>query len=90
MDFIQEVSNELLRKPYKLFLEKVWTNKTNRTLFLAVIGLICLSLFFTYRISKQSYYINGWQHRKATKQASDELKNVKDLQKRLNVLSKVS
>lgn len=93
MDYILaavDLGKEIYRNSEKWFIQKVWTSRNTRLLFLLVLCLVCHAVFFQFRLSRNNNVINGFAIKTKTAELAKDIENVKTLQRQTDELSKIT
>ena len=80
----------IYRSSEKWFIERVWTGRNSRLLFLFVLCLICHAVFFQFRLGRNNNVINGFSIKSKTAELARDIENSKTLQRQADELRKIT
>lgn len=93
MDYILgavDLGKGIYRNSEKWFIQKIWTDRNTRLLFLFILCLVCHAVFFQFRLSRNNNVINGFSIKTKTAEHAKDIENAKTLQRQADDLSKIT
>ena len=93
MDYILgavDLGKGIYRSSEKWFVQKIWTGRNTRLLFLFVLCLVYHAVFFQFQLTRNNNVINGFSISAKTSELAKDTENAKALQRQTVDLSKIT